>query len=606
MKIWQRYVLFMTLASCLTVYVTFFIYKHVKLKYSSKILGGRRGVFSDAMTFNRNPNAIFYDLYEHSPLYNILKDVDRSTLTDYRTEEVLDSDLVTESQRKHGINVALSDLLPLNRPVPDSRPSGCRYLKYPEADLPTVSVVIPFHNEWPSVLLRTVHSLVSRTPSRLLKQIILVDDNSNLPGLQAHLEEQLRRQFPGPLVELRRLQVRTGLIGARLEGLKYVTADTVSFFDSHMEVNENWLPPLLSEVLKDRRTVAMAQLDYVNKDSLEYEFTDGYRTRYGFDWRLVFFETYFRDDHIEGTSDTDPLPGVVMVGPGAVMNVQYFRELGSYDDGMMIWGGENLEFPWRVWLCGGRMLHVPCSRIGHIARSQPYHFPHGRLETEHRNYKRAIEVWMDDYKQYVYEANPAIKHAEAGDLTERLELKARLKCRPFSWLLENVWPDLLVYKENTLAWGWLKCSADGQELCIDNSEYLFSVSHPLVAKSCTYKLKPEEYAQHLTATHQTMALTKERRLRTLLQCVAVEGHFLSDRVPVMVGCFDREPETWTHTGPGLLQHDKSELCLEIGKRGTLRMSSCDTENPRQRWVFAHYNPAGNKRAEPPKLQHRIE
>jgi len=55
------------------------------------------------------------------------------------------------------------------------------------------------------------------------------------------------------------------------------------------------------------------------------------------------------------------------------------------------------------------MLHVPCSRIGHIARTQPYHFPNGREDTEFRNYKRAIEVWMDEYKEYVYAANPVIK-----------------------------------------------------------------------------------------------------------------------------------------------------------------------------------------------------
>ena len=40
--------------------------------------------------------------------------------------------------------------------------------------------------------------------------------------------------------------------------------------------------------------------------------------------------------------------GVVMVGPGAVVNVQYFKDLGGFDTGMKIWGGENLEFPWKV------------------------------------------------------------------------------------------------------------------------------------------------------------------------------------------------------------------------------------------------------------------
>ena len=40
--------------------------------------------------------------------------------------------------------------------------------------------------------------------------------------------------------------------------------------------------------------------------------------------------------------------GVVMVGPGFAISSQYFREIGTYDDGMKIWGGENLELAWRV------------------------------------------------------------------------------------------------------------------------------------------------------------------------------------------------------------------------------------------------------------------
>jgi len=51
-------------------------------------------------------------------------------------------------------------------------------LKY-QRKLPDTSVVICFHNEAWSVLLRTFHSVIDRTPPELLREIILVDDYSD-------------------------------------------------------------------------------------------------------------------------------------------------------------------------------------------------------------------------------------------------------------------------------------------------------------------------------------------------------------------------------------------------------------------------------------------
>lgn len=57
-------------------------------------------------------------------------------------------------------------------------PPSCVDRKYPSG-LPATSVVIIFHNEAYTVLLRTITSVVNRTPPELLHEIVLVDDYSD-------------------------------------------------------------------------------------------------------------------------------------------------------------------------------------------------------------------------------------------------------------------------------------------------------------------------------------------------------------------------------------------------------------------------------------------
>lgn len=110
----------------------------------------------------------------------------------------------------------------------------CQSIKYFK-NLPSTSVIVIFHNEWLSVLLRTVHSIINRTPSELLHEIILVNDASTKEELYGDLQEYLHKNFDHR-VRVVNLKTRKGLIVARMEGARRATGEVLVFFDSHMEV----------------------------------------------------------------------------------------------------------------------------------------------------------------------------------------------------------------------------------------------------------------------------------------------------------------------------------------------------------------------------------
>jgi hypothetical protein len=58
------------------------------------------------------------------------------------------------------------------------------------------------------------------------------------------------------------------------------------FLDSHIEVNRDWLQPLLARIAASRSTVAVPIIDIINSDTFDYSASP--LVRGGFNWGLHF------------------------------------------------------------------------------------------------------------------------------------------------------------------------------------------------------------------------------------------------------------------------------------------------------------------------------
>lgn len=152
--------------------------------------------------------------------------------------------------KENQFNILASDLMALNRSVPDQRSQACKNREY-RTDLPTTSIIIVYHNEGNSTLLRGLVSIIRMSPHRYLKEIILVDDASeNREYLHKPLDEFVKTlDVP---VRIFRNKKRLGLMKSRIVGADAALGDTMTFLDAHIECTKGWLVPLLAEIKMNR------------------------------------------------------------------------------------------------------------------------------------------------------------------------------------------------------------------------------------------------------------------------------------------------------------------------------------------------------------------
>lgn len=341
----------------------------------------------------------------------------------------------TEAMRRGGFYLDLVNALPMDRMPDDTRDSVCTRETWNYADLDNdASVVITFYNEPLATLLRTVHSVLNLTPPPLLKEVILVDDHSNLPENLpgSELYEYIKLL---PKTKILRLGERRGLVWARLAGAQAATGKTLVVLDSHVEVNVGWLEPQLQRIKEEPRAIVFPQIMALDADTMTYNKDAGIGCFLSWKWSMV------EQASLTGAiSDTSPIPSPSMAGGLFAADLRWFWELGGYDEEFSMWGSENVEMGFRTWMCGGRLECTPCARTYHIYRSggSGYKSPGRNVWI---NKARTSRLWMGPWAQISDKfINREKDVTNIGDVSQILALKKRLQCKSFGWFLANVDP----------------------------------------------------------------------------------------------------------------------------------------------------------------------
>jgi hypothetical protein len=213
---------------------------------------------------------------------------------------------------------------------------------------PTVSIVIATWNGR-HMLETCLASVAALDYPRAALEVVVVD-NGSVDDTVAWLGRA------HPTVRLVRNEENRGFAAASNQGAEAAAGALVAFVNNDVRLERSWLRPLVDALAADDVVVAGSRM-------LDWE-----GRRIDFDGAAMSFDGhgvsvgYGRP--VEAVPAGDPAPALFACGGAMLADRERFLGVGGFDAEYFAYF-EDVDLGWRVWVQGGRVLHVPAAVAHH-------------------------------------------------------------------------------------------------------------------------------------------------------------------------------------------------------------------------------------------------
>lgn len=235
-----------------------------------------------------------------------------------------------------------------------------------------------------------------------------------------------------------------------------------------------------------------------------------------------------------------------------------------------------------MWLCGGQILLVPCSIVGHVFRRHNEYRQKKGIDFITHNFKRIAEVWLDDYKECLYKREPE-KYAKIdyGNVEKQKLIRQNLNCKPFKYFLDHLMPDMKekfpCVEPGVFASGAIQSEAD-PTMCVDTIPQPYKKNSTL--STCHKNLT-------LSEKSMTFVLTWHRNIENENYSYCLVSNTMN-----FEACdYNFKKQLWYYN---LTTHQivnpPSNECLTANLSAlSLNMKNCSLDDKNQKWLWVYVN-----------------